>query len=1164
MESLSPQVVAAAKLPIINPNEFDLWKMRIEQYFLMTDYSLWEVILNGDSPTPTRVVDGVVQAVAPTTAEQRLAKKNELKARGTLLMALPDKHQLKFNIHKDAKSLMKAIKKRFGGNKETKKIYEAKVNSSSSTSHNTQNIAFVSSQNTDSTNESVSAVTNVSSTSTKHLASILPNVDNLSDAVIYSFFASHSNSPQLDNDDLKQIDVDDLEEMDLKWQIAMLTMRVRRFLQRTGRNLRANGTTSIGFDMSKVECYNCHRRGYFERECSVMVLVAMIGAFRDNALVELRKKFEKAKKERDELKLKLENFQTFSKNLSKLLESQITDKSGLGCDNQVFSSTMFACDELISFESDVSVPTSPVHDRTSVKLVEHSTLVKNLRKDIPKSRGHRHSWNRKACIVCKSVNHLIRNCDYYEQKMVQKPQALKDKGVIDSGCLRYMTGNISYLSDFKEINRGYVAFGGNPKGGKITSKGKIKTGKLDFNDVYFVKELKFDLSSVSQMHDKKNSVLFIDTECVVLSFDFKLPNENHVLLRVLRENNMYNFCGMKGIKREFSVARTPQQNGVAKRKNRTLIEAARVLVTKPHNKTPYELLLGRTPYIGFMRPFGCPVTILNTLNHLGKFDGKAGSEPTWLFDIDTLTQSMNYQPVAVGNQPNSSVGIQENLDACKVGKETKSVQQYVLLPLWSTGSKDPQNTDANATFDDKENESKVHVSPSSSDKTKKHDKKAKRDAKGKSHVELSNGVRDLSDDFEEFSFKALTGGTQESTPSIKDPSWIEAMQEELLQFKMQKGHTQEEGIDYEEVFAPVERIEAIRTIEEEVYVCQPPGFEDPNYPEKVYKVVKALYGLHQAPRAWKFGLIDGKSASTPIDTEKPLLKDLDGEDVDVHIYRHFLNVVSSTLMLFGLMIDAAYLMLLGHKQFWTSVSIKNSNDAVRLQALIDRKKVIITEDSIRQALRLDDVDGVDCLLNEEIFAELARMGYEKPSTKLTFYKAFFFAQWKFFIHKILQYMSAKRNACNEFNSSMASAIICLATGMDTPLFDSMLVQQQVQAIEDAAEDKDDDNEVSAEPTPPSPTPATPPPSPTQAHIPSLPHAKTAQPSSPPPQKPSQIADISQFGMTLLNTLLETCATLTKQVANLEQDKIAQAKGQEVREEEIIKIFRIKEIKEDWV
>nr|GFC01762.1 ribonuclease H-like domain-containing protein [Tanacetum cinerariifolium] len=119
-------------------------------------------------------------------------------------------------------------------------------------------------------------------------------------------------------------------------------------------------------------------------------------------------------------------------------------------------------------------------------------------------------------------------------------QALKDKGVIDSRFSRHMTGNMSYLSDFEELNGGYVAFGGNPKGGKITGKGKIKTGKLDFDDVYFVKELKFNLFSVSQMCDKKNNVLFTDTECLVLSSNFKLPDASQVLLRVPRENNMYN------------------------------------------------------------------------------------------------------------------------------------------------------------------------------------------------------------------------------------------------------------------------------------------------------------------------------------------------------------------------------------------------------------------------------------------------------------------------------------------------------------------------------------------------------------------------------------------------------------------------------------------------
>nr|GEY10231.1 hypothetical protein [Tanacetum cinerariifolium] len=219
----------------------------------MTDYSLWEVILNGDSPTPTRIVDGFVQGIVPTNAEQRLVKKNELKARGTLLMALLDKHQLKFNIYKDAKSLMDAIEKslplewrsdtliwRNTVDLEDQslddlfnnlKIYEAEVKSSSSTSHNTQNIALVSSNNTDNTNESISANLSVSAAN------------------------------------LKQIDDDDLEEMDLKWQMAMLTMKTKRFLQRTRRNLGANGTAAMGFDMSKVECYNFHRRGHFVKEC---------------------------------------------------------------------------------------------------------------------------------------------------------------------------------------------------------------------------------------------------------------------------------------------------------------------------------------------------------------------------------------------------------------------------------------------------------------------------------------------------------------------------------------------------------------------------------------------------------------------------------------------------------------------------------------------------------------------------------------------------------------------------------------------------------------------------------------------------------------------------------------------------------------------------------
>nr|GEW10370.1 hypothetical protein [Tanacetum cinerariifolium] len=425
--------------------------------------------------------DGAVQIIAPTTAEQRFAKKNKLKARGTLLMALPDKHQLKFNIHKDAKYLMEAIEKRFGEEQSLDdlsnnlKIYEAKVKGLSTSSQNTQNIAFVSSNNTDSTNKSVNAILSVSASSSKATNSTIPNVNSLSDAVIYSFFS---------------------KEMDLKWQMAMLTMRARRFLKRTGRNLGTNRTDTIGFDMSKVKCYNCHRRGHFARKCRstrdnrnkeatirpdpieakeeptnyALMVYASSGSssslgsdnkvapcskvcsqayatlqthydnltvefrksqfdvlsyktglesgearlvvyqknetvfeedikllkldvmLRDNALAELRKKFEKAKKERDDLKLTLDKFQTSSKNLSKLLESQVCDKTGLGFDSQVFDRQVFDCEELHSHESDNSVPKSLENDSETVSHVfnvESSTnnpskdMSKTLRPDAP-------------------------------------------------------------------------------------------------------------------------------------------------------------------------------------------------------------------------------------------------------------------------------------------------------------------------------------------------------------------------------------------------------------------------------------------------------------------------------------------------------------------------------------------------------------------------------------------------------------------------------------------------------------------------------------------------------------------------------------------------------------------------------------------------------------
>ncbi|GJR39140.1 putative ribonuclease H-like domain-containing protein [Tanacetum coccineum] len=734
---------------------------------------------------------------------------------------------------------------------------------------------------------------------------------------------------------------------------------------------------------------------------------------------------------------------------------------------------------------------------------------------------------------------------------------LQDHAVVDSGCSSHMTGNKAYLSDYEDYNGGFVAFRSDPKGGKITGKGKIRTANLDFDDVYFVDELKFNLFSVSQMCDKKNSVLFTETECLILSPSFKLLDESQVVLRAPRKDDVYNldlkniipsgglenqlnhnvkiircdngtelknramngFCAKKGIKREFSMARTPQQNGVAERKNRTLIEAARtmladsllpipfwaeavntacyvlnrVLVTKPQNKTPYELLIGKSPSISFMRPFGCPLTILNTLDSLGKFDGKsdegyllgysttskafrvynkrtkrveenlhidfledqpnvAGTGPNWMFDLDFLTNTMNYIPVSIENQVNVDAGTQDSYVAGSSGKDKEPTQEYILLPLHPHRTRilvedvAPAAHEKPSESSPKDND--VQDSEDVADKEGQHQMtedeqrniaSQKRAAQTTSINKLSTGrssvstattpyvsaastptganagessfvylggkipidastlpnadlpidpnMPDLEDDSDAFSSDGIFNGTYDDenvgdvadfnnmddtinvspiptlrihknhpkdqilgdpksaiqtrgkiqkassaqqalvsyifkqnrtnhkdhqncllacflsqeepkniSQALQDESWVEAMQEELLQFKLQKvwilinlpsrkkaigtklvaqGFRQEEGIDYDEVFAPVARIEAIRlflafasymgftvyqmdvksaflygTIEEEVYVHQPPGFVDPAHPNKVYKVIKALYGLHQAPRAW--------------------------------------------------------------------------------------------------------------------------------------------------------------------------------------------------------------------------------------------------------------------------------------------------------------------------
>ncbi|GKA73016.1 ribonuclease H-like domain-containing protein, partial [Tanacetum coccineum] len=925
----------------------DQMRSKCPQLFVDSANAWSNVIMNGDAPViASASTEG---PILPKTAEQKLARKNELKAKSTLLLAIPDEHLLKFHGIKNEKTLWEAIKARFGGNKESKKMqktilmqqYENFTASRSEgldktydrfqkpirqleihgevISQEDANLTLLRSlplawnntalimrnkadldelsmddlyNNLKVTNEAVNTAHDVPAARSKGQASSSTYADD----VMFSFFVNQSNSPQLDNEDLEQIDTDDLEEMDLKWQVAMLTMRVKRFLKKTGRNLNFNGKETVGFDKTKVECYNCHRRGHFARECraprnqgnrngdaprrivpvetpaNALVVQDGIGGYdwsfqaeegitnfalmaytsqgsssssssdsevRDNSITELKNQLAEALKEKDDLKLKLEKFETSSMKLTKLINSQISvnNKSGIGFDIQINDNELHDChlnkSEVFESASNSSVneieeENNQVNDRfkkvegyhavpppytgnympsrpdlsfavlddfvyktnvsetiSSVPRIE-STASKSS-KDSVTGQVDKSSWlvpvnaakqsSPRAAASISTARHV--NTAALKQK--GNPQhALQDQEIFDSGCSRHITRNKSYLTDYQDIDRGFVAFSGRPKGGKITGKGKITTGKLDFEN----------------------------TECLVLSPDFKLLDESQVLLKVPRQNNMYSFdlknvVPSKGLTCLFAKATIDESNlwhmrlghinfktmnklvrgnlvrglplklfennhsYVAYQKgkqhtkasclrtslNMALIEAARtmladsllpttfwaeavntacyiqnkVLVTKPHNKTPYELLLGRPPSISFMRPFRCPVTILNTLDPLGKFDGKAdegflvgysingkafrvfnsrtrkveenlhinflknkpnvvGSGPEWLFDIDLLIKSMNYEPVTIGNQTNDDAGIKTNVNAGQAGQEKASDNEYILLPLMLSNS----------------------------------------------------------------------------------------------------------------------------------------------------------------------------------------------------------------------------------------------------------------------------------------------------------------------------------------------------------------------------------------------------------------------------------------------------------------------------------------------
>nr|GFA43947.1 ribonuclease H-like domain-containing protein [Tanacetum cinerariifolium] len=282
-----------------------------------------------------------------------------------------------------------------------------------------------------------------------------------------------SNIPQLDNDDLKQIDANDLEKIDLKWKIAMLTVRARQFLQRTGRNLRANRPTLIGFDIFKFDVsmpaspvYDRYQSGEGYHDVPPPYTGTFMPLKPDLVFHDALNSLTYLIKDCDYYEKKMA--QTPIRNHAKRGNHQHYDRmTHLNPQRHVIPTTVLTKSKLVSLTA----------ARPVTAVVPHNNVTK-LR-------------------PAKSIAPMVNAVKGVQGNWGNPQHALKDKGVIDGGCSRHMTGNMSYLSDFEEINGRYVAFGGNPKIGKITGKGKIRTGKLDFDDVYFVKELKFNLFSVS-------------------------------------------------------------------------------------------------------------------------------------------------------------------------------------------------------------------------------------------------------------------------------------------------------------------------------------------------------------------------------------------------------------------------------------------------------------------------------------------------------------------------------------------------------------------------------------------------------------------------------------------------------------------------------------------
>nr|GEV59121.1 hypothetical protein [Tanacetum cinerariifolium] len=1003
-----------------------------------------EVIVNGDSVS--LVASASAEGpIPPKTAEQKLARKNELKAKSTIMLAIPDEHLLKFHPFKNAKSLWKAIKNRFAGNKESKnmhktilkqnyenfaassqegldktydslpsawnnialimrnkynldtlsmedlynnlKVYEPEIKGQSSSSLNSKNVAFVSSDNTSSTNEIVNTAHSVSAASSKDQASTGSYVDD----VMFSFFSNQSNAPQLDNEDLEHINTNDLKEMYLKWQVAMLTMRVKRAPKNKRNRNKDAPTRNAPVDTSTT---------------NALVFQDVIDGYDWS-------------------------FQT---------EEELTNFDLMAYTSQGSSSSSNSNSEIIlslNLKSSALLIDEWESDSEDKNVFEPKQVKKIVKPSLEKIE------------FINARNTTVENENKAEKtrKFSQSPRgnpqyALQNQGIFNSGCPRHMSGNKSYLIDYQEFDV----------------------------DLLHLEEM------LNKMYNKKNSVLFTDTECVVLSPDFKLFDESQVLLKVPRNNNMYSFnlkivVPVGGVTCLSAKSTLDESNLWHKRLGHINFKTMNKLVRGNLVRgLPSKLFENDHTCVAFQKgkqhKASCPKSLEDEVaDDAGKKSTKIlrkenGVQDPAKEDKDT-NENMMFTPVSAArsNYVNLGGSIPVNIATIhNVDLPTDPLMPDLedIVDLHDTG------IFSGAYDDEVEEEMQDELLPFRLQKVWRL-------------VDLPKCKHAI--------------GTKWVYRNKKDERGIVVRNKARL---LAQGYTQEEGIDYDEVFALIARIKAIRVRRFNAQEVLDEFYWGAHFLFKVAGMQKddgifISQDKYVANILKKFDFSSVKTTNTLIETNKALLKDKEAEDLDVYLYRSMIGslmylTASRPDIMFvvcayaifqvtpkishlhamkkifrylngqpklGLWyprdpsfeleacLDSDYVGASLDKKSTTEAEyvddancygqvVNNVNGEAHIQALVDKKKVIITEASIRRDLRFEDEGGVNCSSNEVIFEQLPLMRYEKLSQELTFYKAFFSPQWKFLIHTILQCLSAKTNAWNEFSSTMASIIICLA------------------------------------------------------------------------------------------------------------------------------------------